>query len=191
MLDQGVRARLVAFPDGERRLTNILHLAEILHQETMDHQLGMVDLIHWLTEQRNPDTRTASEQQLRLESDDQAVQLVTIHKSKGLQYPVVFCPFLWESSKDNRKDRTLLFHDETHARRLTLDLGTPPPERQSHEAMAARETLAENLRLLYVAVTRAQKHCTLVVGLFQPGRHRGPCLSVPPSREQHQPAVGG
>jgi exodeoxyribonuclease V beta subunit len=166
VLDHGIRAHLVAFPDGERRLTNILHLAEILHQQTVDHQLGMVDLLHWLTEQRNPDTRTASEEQLRLESDDQAVQLVTIHRSKGLQYPVVFCPFVWESSKDNRKDRTLLFHDETDDRRLTLDLGTAAPERQSHEAMAAREALAENLRLLYVALTRAEKHCTLTWGCF-------------------------
>ncbi|HBZ55910.1 MAG TPA: hypothetical protein DEO88_10935 [Syntrophobacteraceae bacterium] len=166
MLDQGIRARLVAFPDGERRLTNILHLAEILHQETVDRQLGMVELLRWLVEQRNPDTRTAAEQQLRLESDDDAVQLVTIHKSKGLQYPVVFCPFLWESSNDSRKDQALLFHDATDAGRLTLDLGAASAERQAHEALAARETLAENVRLLYVALTRAQKHCTMVWGCF-------------------------
>jgi exodeoxyribonuclease V beta subunit len=166
MLDHGVRARLMGFPDGDRRLTNTLHLAEILHQEAVHEQLGMVDLLRWFAEQRNPDTRTTGEQQLRLESDDNAIKLVTIHKSKGLQYPVVFCPFLWEGSKDSRRDRTLLFHDETDARRLTLDLGTLPPEREQHQAMAARETLAENLRLLYVALTRAQKHCTLVWGCF-------------------------
>jgi exodeoxyribonuclease V beta subunit len=123
-----------------------------------------VDLIRWFAQQRNPDTRTTGEQQLRLESDATAVRLVTIHKSKGLEYPVVFCPFLWHGSKETRGDRTLLFHDESADRKLTLDLGTPSPTRERHQALAARETLAENLRLLYVAMTRAQKHCTLVWG---------------------------
>jgi len=59
----------------------------------------MAGLLKWLSEQRDPNTPRLDEHQLRLESDEDAVKLVTIHKSKGLEYPVVFCPFVWSGSK--------------------------------------------------------------------------------------------
>ena len=88
------RARLLARPDGERRLTNLLHLAELLHEAAAAHPAPEA-LLRWLQTQRS-DARRDEAAQLRLESDRNLVQIVTIHKSKGLEYPLVFCPLLWD-----------------------------------------------------------------------------------------------
>jgi exodeoxyribonuclease V beta subunit len=93
-----IRQRLLSFPDGERQLTNLLHLAEIIHQESTRLNLGISGILKWLAEQRDPQTPRLEEHQLRLESDEDAIKIVTIHKSKGLEYPVVFCPYGWEGS---------------------------------------------------------------------------------------------
>jgi exodeoxyribonuclease V beta subunit len=155
-----VKQRLLSFTDGERRLTNVLHLAEILHRKSVEQNLGMTGLLKWLAEQRDPNSLVPEEHPLRLESDEQAVKIVTIHKSKGLEYPIVFCPFGWESSLINKKDFT--FHDLDDKRRLTIDLGAEINAR--HIAWAQKEVLSENLRLLYVALTRAKKRCYLAWG---------------------------
>jgi exodeoxyribonuclease V beta subunit len=93
------------------------------------------------------------EHELRLESDEAAVRIITVHKSKGLEFEVVFCPFTWWNGQTRAA-----FHDPENAWRLTLDLA----DRDAHKAERAREALAENLRLLYVAVTRAKHRCTMV-----------------------------
>ncbi|OIP92705.1 MAG: exodeoxyribonuclease V subunit beta [Syntrophaceae bacterium CG2_30_49_12] len=171
MANEGVRTRLLCLPDGERRLTNVLHLAEILHRESMEQKLGMAGLIKWLGEQGDPETLVSDEHQLRLESDEDAVRIVTIHKSKGLEYPVVFCPFAWGGSKVSGPD--FFFHDRADLPaaqgraqagewQLTCDLGSSNSER--HRMLAQRELLAENMRLLYVALTRAKNRCYLVWG---------------------------
>jgi exodeoxyribonuclease V beta subunit len=136
-------------------------LAEILHQIATDRHLGLPSLLKWLGEQCRPDAQRLEEHQLRLESDALAVRIVTIHKSKGLEYPVVFCPFAWESAT-LRNDRKILFHDPAARGRLTLDLGSD--QRPLHTRLAQHELLAENLRLLYVALTRAKKRCYLAWG---------------------------
>jgi exodeoxyribonuclease V beta subunit len=161
MAREGVRARLLAFPDGDRRLTNVTHLVEILHRVSTERHLGLSGLLKWLGDQRRPDAQRLEEHQLRLESDALAVRIVTIHKSKGLEYPVVFCPFAWESSA-LRSDRKILFHAAGVDRRLTLDLGSE--HRSDHTCLAQAELLAENLRLLYVALTRAKRRCYLAWG---------------------------
>jgi exodeoxyribonuclease V beta subunit len=160
LVAEQVRERLLSLPDGERRLTNVLHLTEVLHRRSMDKNTGMTDLIKWLAEQRDPRTPRLEENQLRLESDEKAVKIVTIHKSKGLEYPVVFCPFGWEKSLIRNEEFT--FHDIDDDRRLTLDVGTDANDR--HIALAQNEILSENLRLLYVALTRAKDRCYLVWG---------------------------
>ncbi|PQP34363.1 exodeoxyribonuclease V subunit beta, partial [Desulfobacteraceae bacterium SEEP-SAG9] len=86
LTQEKVKERLLAFPDGERRLTNILHLSEILHQVSFEKNQGMTALLKWLHEQRDPATPRLEAHQLRLESDALAVKIVTIHKSKGLEY---------------------------------------------------------------------------------------------------------
>lgn len=154
--------RLMALVEGERRCTNILHLAEVLHQAAVDNHLGMVGLVKWLSAQRDSNTPRLEEHQLRLESDANAVKIVTIHKSKGMEYPIVFCPFLGDRSTVHAGDEGVTFHDETDAERLTLDLGSS--QLAEHVKLAETEQLAENLRLLYVAMTRARHRCTLVWG---------------------------
>lgn len=149
--------RLMALPDGERRCTNLLHLSELIHHAGHAAGLDMAGLAKWLEEQRRNAGRRTEEHPLRLESDADAVKLVTIHKSKGLEYPVVFCPFSWAKSEPWKP---ILFHDEE--RRLFVDLGSETIETNS--IRAGRETLAENLRLLYVALTRARHRCYFVWG---------------------------
>ena len=160
MAGEGIKSRLLSFQDGDRRLTNILHLSEILHQQSIENNMGMTGLLKWLSEQRDPASPRLEEHQLRLERDEHSVKIVTIHKSKGLEYPVVFCPFAWESSLV--KDKEILFHDNEENRRLTLDLGSS--QKSDHIVCGQNELLAENLRLLYVALTRAKSLCYLVWG---------------------------
>ncbi|MCK5193831.1 MAG: hypothetical protein KAQ71_08480, partial [Desulfobulbaceae bacterium] len=161
MAQEKVRERLLKFPDGERRLTNLLHLAEILHKESVEKKTGITGLLKWLSEQRNNPTLESETHQLRLESDEHAVKIITIHKSKGLEFPIVFCPFSWEGSII--KDQEIVFHDSDN-KEFTLDLGSS--EKSIHLAIAQNELLAENMRLLYVALTRAIKRCYLVWGRF-------------------------
>jgi exodeoxyribonuclease V beta subunit len=161
---ENVLARLMALPDGERRTTNVLHLSEVLHQASVEKRLGMPDLLRWLIERRESRTPGSEEYPLRLESDENAVRLITIHKSKGLEYPVVFCPFLWDGSKLKRPKEPLMFHDPDHDGILTLDLGSQDVDK--NRISAEKELLAENLRLLYVALTRAKNLCYLLWGRF-------------------------
>jgi len=160
--EEKVLPRLMAFPDGERRNTNLLHLGEVLHRAGVEKEMGMTALLKWLGGQRHPDTPRLEEHQLRLESDENAVRLVTIHKSKGLEYPVVFCPFMWAGSHMTDRDIPFMFHDAAEDMRLTLDLGSEAVE--ANKRTAERENLAENLRLLYVGLTRGKCRCYLVWG---------------------------
>jgi len=158
--NEHLKEHLLVFRDGERRLTNILHLAEILHQVSIEKNLGITGLTKWLAQQRDPSSPRLEEHQLRLESDEHAVKIVTIHKSKGLEYPVVFCPYAWESFKIKADE--VIYHDVDEELQLTLDLGSD--SRKQHLILAQNERLAENLRLLYVALTRAKRRCYLVWG---------------------------
>jgi len=157
-----IKQRLRAFPDGERRVTNILHCIELLHNASLENQLGPEGLLKWLHEKRTEESASdADEYQMRLETDEKAVKIVTIHKSKGLEYPVVFCPFSW-SGAEGGKDDLVVYHDREKANRPTIDIGFPVNEygRQSME----QERLAELVRLLYVTFTRAKCRCYLAWG---------------------------
>ena len=158
--------RLLAERGGERRLTNLLHLGELLHEAATTQHLGAQGLIRWFDQVRHhPAARNelASEStQVRLESDARAVQLTTMHKSKGLEYPVVLCPFLWDGRLFYESSQ-VMYHDPDDGFRLKLDLApsTHRPESRRH---AEREALAEALRLAYVAMTRAQHRLVVVCG---------------------------
>ncbi|WP_245748969.1 3'-5' exonuclease [Oceanisphaera psychrotolerans] len=150
--DFALPGRLMLRADGERSLTNILHLAELMQQAaaTLD---GEQALTRHLAELLGGEGQAADEQVLRLESDAALVRVVTIHKSKGLEYPLVFLPFIC-SFKAQKKGRAVQLHDGER-RRLVLN----PNEDQL--AQADRERLGEDLRLLYVALTRARHACWL------------------------------
>jgi exodeoxyribonuclease V beta subunit len=162
MTREKVRERLLAFPDGERRLTNVLHLMEVLHTESVAGRLAVPGLMKWLDRQMDPATLRLEEHELRLESDARAVRIVTIHKSKGLEYPVVFCPFNWGGS--TLKEDAFAYHDPEADWRLNLVLAGGDP---AMKALAEKERLAENIRLLYVTLTRARNRCCLVWGPFK------------------------
>jgi exodeoxyribonuclease V beta subunit len=166
--NEGVRSRLLVWPEGERGLTNVLHLLEVLHLAGEERVLGMAGLVKYLSERIvAAGEQTSEAQQLRLESDADLVQIVTIHKAKGLQYPVVFCPFCWEGSRlaaKRQKHKSFLFHDPAAGGELKLDIGSA--EVEANRCHAIREELAENLRLLYVALTRAAQCCYLAWGPF-------------------------
>jgi exodeoxyribonuclease V beta subunit len=184
---EGVLFRLMVLSDGERRDTNLLHLMEVLHRVGLEKKLDPPGLLKWLSEQRDPQTPRLEEHQLRLESDEKAVKLVTVHKSKGLEYPVIFCPFTWGGSKLRNSHEPFIFHDEGDLRALTLDLGSP--EREENRGIAEREILAENLRLFYVALTRARSTCYLVWGRFREAETSAPAylLYPPPSSQAQEP----
>ncbi len=157
----GIAEALAREPAAERRLTNLLHLGEVLHQASKE-QGGLDALLSWYRhrcrEAARRGTARRDEMELRLESDEDLVQIFTIHSSKGLEYPVVFLPDLWDCKETNTK--TLLrFHRDQQA---YLDAGSP--DFQQHRWLAERERLAEDLRLLYVALTRAESALYLVWG---------------------------
>lgn len=162
---EGVSPRLLEYADGERRLTNLLHLGELLQEEAARHPRGLDALVQWMAERAADEQPEGEEQQLRLESDENVVKIVTVHKSKGLEYPVVFCPFVWDGrlfAADWQRERDVVCHDPAAHDRATLELEA---DRLSPlRAQACREELAEQLRLFYVAVTRAIHRCTIVWG---------------------------
>ena len=163
-----LQERLLQLRDGQRRMTNLLHLMELLHTAATELHLGPTGLLHWLGEQRSVLQYAAETTQIRLESDERAVKLTTIHKAKGLEYPIVYCPYLWHGWLLTREDeKALLFHDPDDDDTLKLDVGKGTEEFEQHKERAKWEQLAENLRLLYVALTRARHRCTIVWGAFK------------------------
>jgi exodeoxyribonuclease V beta subunit len=154
LADLNVRERLVTLPGGERRMTNVLHCMELLHARERETGASMHALLTWFGRKLGADA--TEDTQLRLDTDRDAVQIVTIHKSKGLQYPVVFCPFIYGRARCP-EDRALV-----HDGGLLLDLGSP--ELPARVRQAQGEAQAERVRLLYVALTRAKCRCYAVWG---------------------------
>ena len=159
--DFALPQRLMARADGERALTNLLHLAELLQQAAAELD-GEQALIRHLAELLAGAPQGADEQVLRLESDAALVRVVTIHKSKGLEYPLVFLPFIC-AFRPVDGGQPLQVHDGER-RRLVLQ-----PDQATIER-AERELLGEELRLLYVALTRARHACWLGVADLKDGR---------------------
>jgi exodeoxyribonuclease V beta subunit len=181
MHKEKIHDRLMIFPDGERRITNIIHLAEVLNRISVENNPGMEGLVKWLSTQRNQTTNQLDEHQIRLESDENAVKILTIHKSKGLEYPIVFCPFTWESSKIRKGSDFFSFHDEQDGMQFIIDLGSDNMEKNI--TFAEKEILAENVRLLYVALTRAKNVCYLTWGKINKAETSAPSYLL------HQPLL--
>jgi exodeoxyribonuclease V beta subunit len=167
--DCAVAPRLLGEDGGERALTNLLHLAELLQAEAMHAHRGPLALVDWLALMRSDlDARQQGSEaaEVRLESDAHAVQLTTVHRSKGLEYGVVYCPFLWDGNLLSESDKQWVrFHEDDRDRSLCFDIDAPKSDGHlARRAIAEREALAESLRLLYVALTRARYRCTIVWG---------------------------
>ncbi|MBM4309802.1 MAG: exodeoxyribonuclease V subunit beta [Deltaproteobacteria bacterium] len=158
LLAYNVLPRLAGLPAGERSITNVLHLAELLQERSTRAGSGMWELQRWFTRQLSQPEEDSEANLLRLESDRRAVRIMTMFKSKGLEFEIVFCPFTWGGSKVTGAG--FVYHEEHGVR--ALDLGSVLIE--EHRLQAETEELAENLRLLYVALTRARRRCCLYWG---------------------------
>ncbi|HEX2827253.1 MAG TPA: exodeoxyribonuclease V subunit beta [Burkholderiales bacterium] len=156
----GVLQRLLAFVDGERRATNLLHIAELLHCDA--ERQGIAGLLAWFAAKRARPTQGNEAELLRLESDENLVKLLTVHASKGLEFPLVFCPFVWDGNLRNAKAEVLAFHDPAEGHAAVVDFGSDAFD--ASRGQAVQEERAESLRLLYVALTRAKHRCWIVWG---------------------------
>ncbi|HUN55286.1 MAG TPA: exodeoxyribonuclease V subunit beta [Smithella sp.] len=157
-----IRPRIMAYVDGVRKMTNYLHLAEEIHLVQVEEKLSLAEVLRWFDLMKSREGIIGEREQIRLDDDRNAVRLVTIHKSKGLEYPVVFCPFVWEGAEGSKKSELFCFHDEQNDRQLTCDLDYS--ENSSYLMGRQKEFLAEESRLLYVALTRAKNRCYFVWG---------------------------
>ena len=149
----GLRERLVRLPDGERRLTDVRHVGEALHAAATDDGLGAAALLEWLRARVDEAGQDyAEERSRRLETDTAAVQVITVHASKGLQFPVVLVPFLWD--KYTPPSPATIGYDRDDVRLLHVGGKGSPGYDEARAAGAAADD-GEGLRLAYVALTRA------------------------------------
>ena len=158
LLAENITEKLLSRPDGERKLTDLLHLAEILQQAAALNE-SEAALLRWFEKQIQDNSR--QEAQIRLESERQLVKIVTIHKSKGLEYDLVWLPFLGNEAKDptkSGKQKKLfnLYYDSDEEKTL-WDM------QDQHLDELTEEVFAEELRLLYVALTRAKYQMAFVL----------------------------
>ncbi|NMO91991.1 UvrD-helicase domain-containing protein [Actinomycetospora sp. TBRC 11914] len=165
--------RVLGTLGGERLLTDVRHVGQVLHAEAAEHRLGVVAITEWLrlriveSEARRGEARP--ERTRRLESDDDAVQILTVHKCKGLEFPVVYVPFGWDRWVPG-EPREVLHHDAA-GRRVRAVGGPGDPAWGEHTRLQRIEDDGEDLRLLYVALTRAQGQ---VVAWWAPSSQTAP-----------------
>lgn len=150
-------ADIMRFPGGARRMTNYLHLLDLIAAELGD--CGPRALLNWLHEKSSGEHR-AVENELRLESDQHVVQVMTTHRSKGLEFPVVFLPFAWTMGTGTRASAPSLYHDRSQGFRPCLALDAASVD--VAQADIAMERQGEAIRMLYVALTRARERCYVV-----------------------------
>jgi hypothetical protein len=139
-------------------------VGQLLHEAAVAGLLGPAALIAWLSRRIAEAASDVEDEDRarRLESDDDAVQILTIHRCEGLEFPAVYCPFLWRDSYFPRSgEGPVLFHDAANDDRLTLDVAMEGNRYVIHHHAAQLEQRGEDLRLAYVALTRAKMQAVL------------------------------
>ena len=167
----GGAEHLLGHRDGARRLTNVRHLAELLQEAETQERFSPAELAAWLSHRRREPDRPTESALLRLESDEQLVRILTVHGAKGLEFPVVFCPFAWDArGPKHRRTGTVdaMYHlGAAQDYREVLDLD--PDERA--RSVEWLEDFSESVRLLYVALTRAKYRCVVTWGQVNGAEH--------------------
>lgn len=144
-----LKQRLLSYENGDRKVTNLFHLQELIQQKEVDSSMGLSGLVNWFHSQLNPELREKENDiELRLETDEDALKIMTIHKSKGLEFPIVFCPFLWSKNTDVTKNLTIEYHNEQNQKVIDFE--------KNKAEKAEKEILEEDIRLVYVALTRSK-----------------------------------
>lgn len=162
MQEEDVAETVITYRDGERKLTNLIHLSELIAKKEKQEHAGLYTILKWLAQKRNEENKEVEDEQLRLESDENLVSVVTMHHSKGLEYPVVFCPFLWDAPQNKDNGGPIVYHDPDDKASVYFDLhGKGDPRRSQKRFWRAKEELAESVRLAYVAITRAKYKCVI------------------------------
>lgn len=147
----GMARRVLGWHDGERHMTDMAHLTQLLHDTAHSEHFSLPALRDWLRTQRMERGGTV-ERNRRLDSDAAAVQIMTVWVSKGLQYPVVYLPFAFNRNVQQRD--TVLFH--TEGQRCLHIGGENSTDHRAVEALGRREEASDDVRLTYVGLTRAQ-----------------------------------
>ncbi len=157
-LVEGLPERILSRADGERTLTDLRHVGQLLHAAATTEQLGTTALTAWLRRRIAEAAQDTGDEDRsrRLESDAAAVQVLTIHRSKGLEFPVVYCPDLWEPTWITDDSVPVTFHDPDRGDARVVDVGLEGPEYFQHKRRHLIEQRGEDLRLAYVALTRAR-----------------------------------
>ncbi len=155
---EGLPGRVLARVDGERSLTDLRHVGQLLHATATAEGMGGAALTAWLRQRIAAAARETGDEERtrRLESDAEAVQVLTIHRSKGLEFPIVYCPDLWEPGYIPRDAQPVFFHDPAQDYARTIDVGLDGPDWGRHVRHHEEEQRGEDLRLAYVALTRAR-----------------------------------
>lgn len=149
----GITARLLTTLGGDRLVTDLQHIGQLLHAAQRRHRLGIAGVRHWLALQRD----AGAEASRRLETDADAVQIFTVHRAKGLQFPVVYAPTLWSGWQPPHKEGDPITYLGERGRRLHVTAqGESQPLRRH-----SQDENAQLLRIAYVAMTRAQSHLVL------------------------------
>lgn len=174
--DPAIVVRMVRGDEGERRETDFAHVVELLHAATGGAGCTASDALEAFADlsAREATSETVSR---RIESDRDAVQIMTVHASKGLEFPIVVVADLWKKRKKERGPD--VFHrtiaGEQDAQERVIDVGYVVTQKYPEAAAARIEEEGDEVsRLLYVALTRAKHHVSLIVGDKNPKRDDGP-----------------
>ncbi|MEX0905264.1 MAG: exodeoxyribonuclease V subunit beta [Balneolaceae bacterium] len=160
MMEYGALRHFTEYQNSERIITNLQQLAELCAFAERDQHLDGPLLLNWFR-RRMTQAGDEEEDTLRLESDQDLVKISTIHNSKGLEFPVVFCPSLWHAPEvKSSKKGTLDYHNEKRKLVLNLDQSDSENRREAYN-QHLRECVAEEVRKTYVALTRAKYECRI------------------------------